>query len=124
MVVQAWPSTLRWSSYEATPEPSSVAASQATVTGTPPVPIPRPTGRVTFGAFATGALVSERTVTGAVPVTVWLARTWPLAPVPLAVATTCAVPGLVATKCPFASIVPIGAVSDQASPPVGIGTGL
>ena len=90
IVVQAWPSTLRWSSYDATPEPSSVAASQATVTGTPPVPIPRPTGSVISGAFATGALVSARTVSGAVPVTA-----------PLTVATTCAVPGLVATKWPF-----------------------
>ena len=61
---------------------------------------------------------------GAVPVTAWLAPTWPLAAVPVTVATTCAVPGLVATKCPFASIVPIGAVSDQVSWPAPIGTGL
>src|SRR5512142_484730 len=122
MVVQAWPSTLRWSSYEATPEPTSVAASHDTVTGTPPVPIPRPVGSVTRGGLATGALVSERTVIGALPVTTWAAPTWPLAAVPVTVATTWAVPGLVATNCPLASIVPIGAVSDQASPPAGIGT--
>ncbi len=102
---------LRWSSYEATPEPASVATSQAMLTGIP-LPMDRPAGRLARGAVATGAVVSDRTVTGAAPVT------------PLTVAMAWPEPGVVATKCPLASIDPRAGSIDQLSWPAPIGTGL
>ena len=85
IVAHVLPSTLRWSSYEATPEPLSLAAFQATRTGIVDV-MAQSIGRVTRGGCAIGAESSTRTVMLAVPVT------------PFAVATTWPVPAVVATK--------------------------
>src|SRR3989337_3176817 len=89
IVVQALPFTLRWSSYEMTPDPLSAAASQS-IERVIPGPIALLIGRLTRGGAATGAVESSRTVIAAVPLT------------PLAVATTCPVPGAVATHRPAA----------------------